>query len=184
MSGTGVAAAAASRARQARAASSGRACSGRRPANPSSTLCQKPIAASPPRQHSQTWRPETSAGKSTSPVADVAEHDVPLVQPGDVGLHLVHDPAHPQPEAAQLRIGVRVVALGQLVDHLAEDHALTVAVRVAQPDQLVALLAEAAGDDGQVRDQRVGGVERVEAGHRGIVPRDRAGPVRAQCAVG
>jgi hypothetical protein len=118
------------------------------------------------------------------PGGDVAEHDVALVQPRDVGLHLVHDPAHPQPEPTELRVGVRVVALGQLVDDLAEDDALAVPVRVAQPDELVALLAQAARDDGQVRDQRVGGVERVEAGHRGIVPRDRRGPIRAQCAVG
>ena len=130
--------------RQARAVSPGRAWSGRRPANPSSTLCQKPIAASPARQHSHTWRPETSAGKSTSAGPDVAEHDVALVEPGDVGLHLVHDPAHPELEAPELRVGVGVLVGRRRLDHLAQDRALAVAVRVAHAHELVPLLAEAA----------------------------------------
>src|SRR5215208_1949894 len=40
---------------------------GRRLPKPVDSSCQKPTSSSPNRQHSHTWRPLTSAGKSTSP---------------------------------------------------------------------------------------------------------------------
>ncbi len=46
-----------------------RSMSGRRPAKPESSSCQNPTRSSPSRQQRQTWRPLTSAAKSTRPVS-------------------------------------------------------------------------------------------------------------------
>jgi hypothetical protein len=138
--------------------------------------------ARPPAQPDLTTGDEGREVHESRP--DVAQDDLPLVEPGDVRLHLVHDPPHPEAQPPELRVGVGVVALRRLGDHVAQDDALAVAIGITEADELVALLAQASRDDGQVGDQGVGGVERVEPGHPRIVPTGGHEPLRTQPGVG
>ena len=105
---------------------------------------------------------------------DVAQHDVALVHPGDVGRHLVHDPTHPKTQATQL--GVVAVGQGSVGDQVAHQLALPRAEGITQADELQALLPQARDNRDELGDQGTGVGGAVEAGHASIVAKSPGTP--------
>ncbi len=172
---------------QARADSSGSVARGRRPATPSSASCQKPTRSSP-ESPAQPDLPSAHQGRKVDePGGDVPQDDPALVEPCDIGLHLVHEAAHPEAQAAELRIVASGIALcdGILGHQILDQGALTIAVGIPQPNELGTLVAEPRGNHREVGDQRIGIIGREQAGHAAIVPmgpapvanRSRVGPI-------
>ena len=60
------------------------------------------ILAQPPAE--PRLLPAHEGGEVEEPRGNVAEDDAALVQPGDVGLHLVDEAAHPQAQASELGV--------------------------------------------------------------------------------
>jgi hypothetical protein len=108
---------------------------------------------------------------------DVAQDDVPGVELGDGGLHLVDHALHPEPQPTKLGI-VRDRRLVEVALHALRvltptDHGEALDGTVAQVDELRALIVQAHQDVPDVRETPLRIVDGVEARHPGMIPSRR-----------